>query len=41
MANGMSLEDINEAFGGAFTPDAIPEVMRVASAFADAFHVAA
>jgi hypothetical protein len=37
----MSLADINDAFHGAFPPDALPEVMKVASEFADSFHVAA
>jgi uncharacterized protein (DUF433 family) len=41
LANGMSLEDINEAFAGAFPSDALSEVMNVASEFADSFHVAA
>jgi len=41
LANGMSLEDIHEAFHGAFPPAALPEVLKVASEFADSFHVAA
>lgn len=40
LANGMSLDDINEAFHGAFPPDALPEVLKVASEFADSLHVA-
>jgi uncharacterized protein (DUF433 family) len=41
LANGMSLEDIHEAFQGAFPRAALPEVLKVASEFADSFHVAA
>ncbi len=41
LANGMSVEDINEAFHGAFPPEALPEVMKVASEFADSFHAVA
>ena len=41
LANGMSVEDIDDAFHGAFPHQALPEVLRVASEFADAFHVAA
>ena len=41
LANGMSLEDIDEAFHGALPAAALPEVLKVASEFADSFHVAA
>jgi uncharacterized protein (DUF433 family) len=41
MANGMSIEDINEAYGGVFPPEALPEVLRVASELTDAANVAA
>ena len=41
LANGMSLEDIAEAFHGVFPPQALPEVLKVASEFTDSFHVAA
>ena len=41
LANGMSLDDIDEAFHHAFPHQALPEVLKVASEFADAFHVAA
>ena len=41
MANGMSLEDIDEAFDCAFPHEALPEVLRVASELTDSFHVAA
>ena len=41
MANGMTIEDINEAYGGAFPPEAVPEVFRVASELIDAANVAA
>ena len=41
MSNGMSLQDIDEAFHAAFPHAALPEVLKVASEFADSFHVAA
>ena len=41
LANGMSLEDIDEAFRGGFPHAALPEVLKVAAEFADSFHVAA
>ena len=41
LASGMSVEEINESFAGAFPPDALPEVLKVASELADSFHVAA
>ena len=41
LAGGMSLEDINEAFDRAFPPEALPEVLKVASELTDSFHVAA
>jgi len=41
MANGMSLEDIDEAFDCAFPHEALPEVLKVASEVTDRFHVAA
>jgi len=41
LASGMSFEEINESFDGAFPPDALPEVLQVASELADSFHVAA
>jgi len=41
MANGMSIEDINDAYGGIFPPEALPEVLRVASELTDAANVAA
>ena len=41
LANGMSLDDIDELFDRAFPHMALPEVLKVASAFADSFHVAA
>jgi uncharacterized protein (DUF433 family) len=41
LANGMSLDDINEAFHGDFPPRALSEVLKAASEFADSFHVAA
>jgi uncharacterized protein (DUF433 family) len=41
LASGMSVEDINDSFHGAFPQEALPEVLKVASEFADSFHVAA
>lgn len=41
LANGMSLEDIDEAFDRAFPHEALPEVLKVASELAGSFHVAA
>ena len=41
LAGGMSLEEINESFDSAFPPEALPEVLKVASELADSFHVAA
>jgi hypothetical protein len=41
LANGMSVADIDDAFHGAFPSAALPEVLMVASEFADSFHVAA
>jgi len=41
LANGMSLDDIDESFAGLFPHEALPEVLKVASELADSFHVAA
>ena len=41
LANGMSAEDIDQAFDHAFPHEALPEVLKVASELADSFHVAA
>ncbi len=41
LANGMSLQDIDEAFGGAFPHQALPEVLKVASELTNSLHVAA
>jgi uncharacterized protein (DUF433 family) len=41
LASGMSLEQIDDAFSASFPHEALPEVLKVASEFADAFHVAA
>jgi len=41
LASGMSLEDIDQSFDGSFPQQALPEVLKVASEFTDAFHVAA
>jgi uncharacterized protein (DUF433 family) len=41
LANGMTLADIDDSFHGAFPHEALPEVLKAASEFADSFHVAA
>lgn len=41
LANGMTVADINESFDHSFPPDALPEVLRVASELASSAHVAA
>ena len=41
LANGMTLDDINEAFNIAFPSEALSEVLQVASELAGSFHVAA
>jgi len=38
LANGMSVEEINDSF---FPAEALPEVLKVASELAGSFHVAA
>jgi len=39
LANGMSFEDINEAFAGTLPRDAVPEILRVAAELTGSFHV--
>ena len=41
LANGMTLDDIDESFDHSFPPEALPEVLKVASELASAVHVAA
>ena len=41
LADGMSVEEINDSFDSAFPSEALPEVLKVASELADSFHVAA
>ena len=41
LANGMTLEEIAEAFDNTFPLEALPEVLRVASELTESFHVAA
>jgi uncharacterized protein (DUF433 family) len=41
LANGMTVDDINEAYDHAFPPEALPEVLNIASEITDKFHVAA
>ena len=40
LASGMTVADINESFDNAFPPEALPEVLKVASELASAVHVA-
>ncbi len=41
LANGMTLEDIDESFDRAFPHEALPEVLKVAAELAGSVHVAA
>ena len=41
LANGMTLDDIDESFGRTFPREALSEVLKVASELAGAVHVAA
>jgi len=41
LANGMSLNDIDEAFAHSFPHEALGEVLKVASQVTGSFHVAA
>jgi uncharacterized protein (DUF433 family) len=41
LANGMSMEDIDEAFDHTFPHEALAETLKVASEITDSFHVAA
>jgi uncharacterized protein (DUF433 family) len=41
LADGMSLNDIDEAFDRLFPHDAMPEVLKVASELTGSFHVPA
>lgn len=41
LANGMTLDDIDESFERTFPREALPEVLKVASELAESFHVAA
>lgn len=41
LANGMTLDDIGAAYENAFPPEALPEVLRLASEVTDSFRVAA
>jgi uncharacterized protein (DUF433 family) len=41
LANGMSLDDIDQSFDHTFPPEALPEILKLASELADSFHVAA
>ena len=39
LANGMAVDDINEAYGGVFPPEALPEILQVASEVTGSVHV--
>jgi uncharacterized protein (DUF433 family) len=41
LANGMTVDDIDESFGFAFPREALPEILKVASELAGSVHVAA
>lgn len=41
LANGLTLEDINEAYGCVLPSEALSEVLQVASKLTESFHVAA
>jgi uncharacterized protein (DUF433 family) len=41
LANGMTLDDMNAAYNNAIPPDALIEVLKVASELTESFHVAA
>jgi len=41
LANGMTVDDINESYAGAFPPEALPEILQLASELTGAVHVAA
>ena len=41
LSNGMSLNDIDEAFHNSFPRSALHEILKVASEFTGSFHVAA
>ena len=41
LANGMTVEEINEVYAGAFPPEALPEILLVASRLTGSLHVAA
>lgn len=41
LANGMTLDDINEAYSSVLSPEALSEVLQVASELTESFHVAA
>ena len=41
LANGMTLDDIDESFDHSFPREALPEVLKVASELARSVHVAA
>jgi uncharacterized protein (DUF433 family) len=41
LANGMTLDDINEAYDDVLSQEALSEVLQVASKLTESFHVAA
>jgi uncharacterized protein (DUF433 family) len=41
LANGMTANEIDDAYGHAFPPEALSEVLKLAAELTDSFHVAA
>ncbi|MBC8166814.1 MAG: DUF433 domain-containing protein [Bryobacteraceae bacterium] len=41
LANGMTVADVNEAYANAFPPEALPEILQLASELTGSVHVAA
>lgn len=41
LASGLTLDDINEAYGYVLPPEALSEALQVASELTESFHVAA
>ena len=41
LANGMTVDDINAAYDNPLSPEALSEVLKVASELTEAFHAAA
>lgn len=41
LANGMTVEDINDTYASTFPPEALPEILQLASELTGSVHVAA